>query len=93
MYGFFKQYRSSGMVLGTIHAIRGRIEDGTAYFQSVQPCSNRTVRMNGPDLILKFSNCVNGTERCRICSTIKKNYACETAALTIPKIYIKLLQK
>ncbi len=28
---FFKRYRSSGTVFETIHAIRGRIKDGTAY--------------------------------------------------------------
>ncbi len=34
--------------------------------------ATRTVSMNGPDLILKFLNRMNGTEWCRICSTIKK---------------------
>ncbi len=51
MYGFFKRYRSSGTVFGTVHAVRGRIEDGTTYFWSGQPCSNRAVRTNGPNLI------------------------------------------
>ncbi len=60
------------MVLGTIHAIRGRIENGTAYFRSVQLGNNWTMRMNGNDLILKFSNHMNGTERCHICGTNKK---------------------
>ncbi len=35
--------------------------------------------MNGPDLILKFLNHMNGIEQCRICGTIKKKKksACE----------------
>ncbi len=49
------------MVFGTIHAVRGWIENETAYFSSVQPCSNQIVRMNCPDLIPKFLNCMNGT--------------------------------
>ncbi len=58
---------------------RGRIEDGIAYFWSVQRCSNRTVRMNSPDLILKFLNHMNGAEWCRICNTVKKTRAYEMA--------------
>ncbi len=67
MYDFFKQYRSSGTVFGTVHAVRGQIENGMAYFWFVQPFSNWTVRMNGPDLILNFLNRINGTEvSCRV---------------------------
>ncbi len=52
---FSKWYRSSGTVFGIVHAVCGRIEDGTAHFWSVQPCSNLTVRMNGPYLILNWT--------------------------------------
>ncbi len=61
------------------HGYSGRIEDGMAYFWSVQPCSNWTVRMIGPDLILQFLNHVNGTEQCCIYSNVWKNRACEMA--------------
>ncbi len=60
---------------GTVHPAQFLVpfEDRTAYFWSVQPCSNQTVR--GPDLILKFLNHMNGTEQCRIF----KKRACEMA--------------
>ncbi len=78
MYGFFKRFHSSSMVFGTVCAVHGQIEDGTTYFWSVEPCSNWTVCMSGPDLILKFLNRMNSTEWCRICGNVKKTRTCET---------------
>ncbi len=92
MYGFFKLYRSSGTVLGTVHAVRGRIEDGTAYYWSAQPCSHRTVRMNGPDLILKFLIRINGTEWCRICGTVKKNVRVKRVLLWFSYWFLLIFQ-
>ncbi len=61
------------------HGYRGPIRDGTAYFWSIQLCSNQTIRINGPNLFLQFLNCMNGTEWCQIYRTVWKNCAFETA--------------
>ncbi len=85
------RYCSSSMVFGTIHVVRGWIEDGIAIFWSVQLCSNRAMRMNGPDFILKFLNHMNGTEWCRICGTVWKKLCMWNGSYAFPSVWYTVL--